>query len=80
MRCVYGLTGNASPQPYELDVGDVLKVESINSPNLDREALIQPDGAITLPLLGQVPAAGHTLAALRDEVEGRYNSSLRNRR
>ena len=62
VRCVYGLTGSASPRPYELTVGDVIKIESMNSPNLNREALIQPDGTITVPLLGQVSAAGRTLS------------------
>lgn len=77
VRCVYGLTGNASPRPYELTVGDVVKIESLTSPNLNREALVQPDGAITLPLVGPVAAAGHSLAELRDDLEKRYVSYVK---
>ncbi len=77
VRCVYGLTGNPSPQPYQLDVGDVVKIEAVNRPDLNREALIQPDGALTLPLIGTVPAASHTLAELRDDVENRYKQFVK---
>ena len=34
--------------------------------------LIQPDGTITLRLLGQVHATGRTVTQLRDALEERY--------
>ena len=49
-----------------------MRVESFTDKNLDRTLLIQPDGTITLPLLGQVRAAHHTVATLRDELENRF--------
>ena len=72
LRLVYGLTGEPSKRPYELAVGDVIHVESLGSPNLDRQVTIQPDGMVTMRILGQVPAAGLSLEELRKSLESRY--------
>jgi polysaccharide biosynthesis/export protein len=72
---IFRLTREISGQPYELNVGDTIRVESLqnaNSDRLDRELVIQPDGTITLQLLGQVPAAGLTVTQLRDNLEQLY--------
>src|SRR3954469_7670204 len=36
---------------------------------ITRELIVQPDGTITLPLLGQVRATRRTISALHDELE-----------
>ena len=72
MDFIYRLTRVETREPYELNVGDEIRVESFTDKNLDRTLVIQPDGTITLPLLGQVRAAQHTVAALRDELETRF--------
>jgi polysaccharide biosynthesis/export protein len=77
LRFVYGLTGEASVKPYELAVGDTVRVESLGSPSLDREVVIQPDGMITMRILGQVPAAGRTIEELRKDLESRYARYVR---
>ena len=69
---VYRLTRNESSKPYELNVGDTIRVESLIDENLDRELLIQPDGTVTLRLLGQVRAARRTVDELRQDIEERY--------
>jgi polysaccharide export outer membrane protein len=69
---VYRLTREEQPDPYKLNVGDEIRLESFTDPQLDRELLIQPDGTITLRLLGQVKATGRTIAQLRDELEKLY--------
>jgi polysaccharide export outer membrane protein len=68
----YRLTRDETSTPYRLNVGDQIKVESFNDPGLDRELLIQPDGTITLRLLGQVHATGCTVTQLRDKLEELY--------
>src|SRR4051812_47249749 len=40
--------------------------------NLTRELVVQPDGTITLPLLGQVRATRRTIPALRDQLENDF--------
>ena len=70
---VYRLTREEQPTPYKLNVGDEVRVESSTDPAIDRDVLlIQPDGTITLRLLGQVRATGLTVTQLRDELEQQY--------
>ncbi|MHB1034141.1 MAG: polysaccharide biosynthesis/export family protein [Pirellulales bacterium] len=69
---LYRLTRDQTPQPYQLNVGDEISVESYTDPNLNRSLLIQPDGTITLRLLGQVPASRRSVAQLREELEAMY--------
>ena len=70
---VYRVTRDETSTPYRLNVGDEVRVESFIHKDLDRDQLIiQPDGTITLRLLGQVHATGRTLPQLRDEIEELY--------
>lgn len=69
---IYRLTREETSQPYKLNVGDEIRVESLADPNLNRELAIQPDGTITLRLLGQVKAAAKTVTQLRDDLEEAY--------
>ena len=39
--------------------------------------MVQPDGTITLPLLGQVRATRRTVPSLRDELEEAYKKYFR---
>jgi polysaccharide biosynthesis/export protein len=72
LEFVYRLTRVESNHPYELNVGDQVRVESMTDPTLDRELVIQPDGMITLRMLGQVRAARRTVTELRDDLEEQY--------
>jgi len=69
---VYRLTREQTSGPYRLEVGDEVRVESFTDPELNRELLIQPDGTITLRLLGQVHANGKTVQQLTDDLERLY--------
>lgn len=69
---VYRLTREETTKPYRLNVGDEIRVESLSDPDLNRDLMLQPDGTITLRLLGQVKATGRTVAQLRDELEEAY--------
>jgi protein involved in polysaccharide export with SLBB domain/tetratricopeptide (TPR) repeat protein len=69
---IFRLTREETTQPYRLNVGDEIRVESLTDPNLNRELTIQPDGTITLRLLGQVKATAKTVTQLRDDLETAY--------
>jgi polysaccharide biosynthesis/export protein len=90
----YRRTRDELSRPYELQVGDRIRVESLTagrgsstapggdvaSPaddNITRELIIQPDGTITLPMLGQVRATRMTVPQLRDELEEKYTKYFR---
>ncbi len=68
----YRLTREETATPYRLNVGDEIRVESFSDPELNRDLLLQPDGTITLRLLGQVHATGRTVTQLRDALDELY--------
>lgn len=82
----FRLTREESSTPYELQIGDTIRVESLTGDtqsntsedtvseddSIGREVIIQPDGSISLPLLGQVRAARMTIDGLRAHLEKRY--------
>lgn len=69
---IYRLTRQEQPDPYKLNVGDEIRVESFTDSEINRDLLIQPDGTITLRLLGQVHATGRTVTQLRDDLDALY--------
>ena len=72
LELVYRVTRDEIAEPYELNVGDQVRVESFTDPALNRDLIIQPDGTITVRLLGQIRAAGRTVEQLRKDLESRY--------
>lgn len=68
----YRLTRDETATPYRLNVGDEIQVESFTDPEINRNLLIQPDGTVTLRLLGQVHATGRTVVQLREALEEAY--------
>jgi polysaccharide biosynthesis/export protein len=57
---------------YKINVGDALTIESPADSELQRTLVVLPDGKITLPLIGEVEAAGRTVAQLRDELNEKF--------
>jgi polysaccharide export outer membrane protein len=83
---VFRLTREVTNFPYELQVGDTIRIESLTGDsgggtgqqdNIRRDLVIQPDGTISLPLLNQVRAAGMTVDGLRAHLEERYTKFYR---
>ena len=53
---------------YALNPGDVLQVAVWKDTELTREILVRPDGRITFPLVGDIPAAGQTPEAVQQAI------------
>src|SRR6186713_1067748 len=53
---------------YRLASGDKLRIEVYKDAQLSQSLQIRPDGKVTLPLVGDVTAAGRTSAELRDAI------------
>jgi polysaccharide export outer membrane protein len=58
----------ATTPDYRLASGDKLRIEVYKDAQLSQSLQIRPDGKITLPLVGDVPAAGRTSVELRDAI------------
>ncbi len=60
-----------SSADYQVGPGDVLEVTVFGNEDLSRVPTVQTNGAISLPLLGEVPVAGRTLAQVQQEITAR---------
>jgi len=64
---------SALNQPYRLGPGDRLRITVFEQDSLTNTYNVDPSGYIAFPLIGAVPARGHTL----QEMEGAIASRLR---
>lgn len=62
---------------YIIAPGDDLDVRFFYNPELNEEVAVRPDGNISLPLAGEVRAAGLTPTQLEGELKKRYGGELR---
>ena len=46
---------------YNIQPGDVLQMEVLEDPSLNRSLLVLPDGTVSLPLAGAIKASGQTV-------------------
>lgn len=56
---------------YRIGTGDVLRIEVLEDGDLNRTVLVSPDGRITVPLAGSIPAAGRSLDQVQADLAGR---------
>src|SRR4051812_34132975 len=61
-----------------LSPGDVIKVSYADESIPDQTQKIRRDGKVSLPLIGEVTAAGKRVIYFQDELVGRYNGKLEN--
>ena len=64
--------------PVVLSPGDVIKLSFPGSNELNQSQKIRADGKLSLPLIGEVTAAGKTLPAFQTELAKLYKTQLRN--
>jgi polysaccharide export outer membrane protein len=57
-----------SPAEYAIGHGDILSISVWKDEALTRQVVVLPDGKISFPLIGQVAAAGRTVADLTQEI------------
>jgi len=60
--------------PYTLDTGDRLRVFVYGEPNLSRLYVVDSEGRIAVPLIGNVRARGRTTRSLGRAITGRLGS------
>lgn len=64
--------------PVNLSPGDVVKLTFAGASELNQSQKIRADGKLSLPLVGEVTAAGKTVVSFQNELIALYKSQLRN--
>ena len=64
----------SSTSDYRLDVGDKVRVTVFNEPTLSGEFAVNPNGSVSLPLIGEVPARGKTSGEIATQAEGIFGN------
>ncbi|MGE5478451.1 MAG: polysaccharide biosynthesis/export family protein [Bacteroidales bacterium] len=67
----------ASATSYIIEPGDGLDVRFFYNPELNEEVTVRPDGNISLPLVGEMRAAGRTPTQLEQSLRDSYSRELR---
>jgi polysaccharide biosynthesis/export protein len=87
MLCFAGCetyTGETLPEsatgqhPGVLSAGDTIRVSFTTAPELNQSEKIEPDGRVSLPMVGQVYATGKTTGQLQEELTNLYKPQLQN--
>src|SRR5687767_6087978 len=71
-----GGASGAEQEPYLIQAGDILIVSVWKETDLSNEVLVRPDGGISFPLVGNLPAAGRNVDELRTAVEERLRKFI----
>ncbi len=64
-------------QPYVIGPSDVVTITVWKDPALSTEATVRPDGTITMPVVGEIRAAGRTIADLQKEAQQRAETLVK---
>lgn len=69
----YDYRSEPDPRKMEFVIGatDLIRVTVWKSPELSTEATVRPDGTITMPLIGDLVAAGRTPTQLKETIAER---------
>lgn len=63
----------AAGEAYEVQAGDLLFISVWKEPELQKEVLVRPDGAISFPLSGEINSRNKTVEELRIELTSRLS-------
>lgn len=64
-------------ESYRIGVDDVVQVSVWRNPELGVTAPVRPDGKISVPLIGDVDAGGHTPDAVAKDIQDRLSTYVR---
>jgi polysaccharide export outer membrane protein len=73
----YAAEPDPRKQEYVIGASDVLRISVWRNPDLSGEAIVRPDGTITLPLVGDLRAAGRTPGQIRAEITQRLGAFIK---
>ncbi len=65
---VFGAQSALAQSMYQIRSGDVLRVEVVEDPSLNRDILVLPDGSVNFPFVGALRAAGLTTEQVQQQI------------
>lgn len=68
--------GAAGDKTYKIQPGDVLEVSVWKEEDLLKQVLVRPDGGMSYPLVGDVQAAGKSVAELQELITERLTKYI----
>jgi polysaccharide biosynthesis/export protein len=76
---IYDYSKEPDPRRSEFVIGvsDQLRITVWKNPELSAEGRVRPDGSITMPLIGDIVAAGKTGTQLKNEITQKLASYVR---
>ncbi len=78
-RLMYDYSREPDPRAQEFPIGpgDKLRISVWRDEELTTDAKVRPDGAITVPLVGEIRAAGRTASQIRDEIQSKLTAFMK---
>jgi polysaccharide biosynthesis/export protein len=78
-RLLYDYSREPDPRAQEFPVGpgDRLRISVWRDEELTTEVRVRPDGAFTVPLVGDIRAAGRTASQIRDEIQSKLTAFMK---
>jgi polysaccharide export outer membrane protein len=75
----YPYAGELDPRraPYVIGVADQLSISVWGNADVGTNAIVRPDGTVTLALIGDIPAAGRTTQQLEGEIAARLRTYIK---
>ena len=67
---------NPNKAEYLFGVGDMIEIQVWNEKDLSRTLRVRLDGRISLPLIGEIEAAGKSPRELSAQIEERYGKTI----
>lgn len=71
-------SGSTTPTDYLIGDDDVLEINVWNEPDLKQSLPVRSDGKITLPLIGEIQAAGETPSQLQHTIAAKLKAYITN--
>jgi polysaccharide export outer membrane protein len=65
---VFGIQSAMAQDGYRIRTGDLLSVEVVQDPSLNREILVLPDGSINYPFVGTLRVRGLTVGQVQQQI------------
>jgi polysaccharide biosynthesis/export protein len=78
-RLLYDYSREPDPRSQEFPIGpgDKLRVSVWRDEELTTDVKVRPDGALTMPLVGEIRAAGRTASQIRDEIQSKLTAFMK---